>query len=155
MAFFTTDDQVKLYFEETGSGTPVVFVHEFAGDYRSWEPQVRHFAKRYRCITFNARGWPPSDVPPDVTAYSQARACEDIKYLLDHLKIDKAHIVGLSMGGFATLHFGFAYPGRARSLLVSGVGYGAEKDQRERFRSEAVVIAAKLEKDGMGAFAEA
>lgn len=154
MAFFTTNDRVKLYYEEIGSGTPVVFVHEFAGDYRSWEPQVRHFARRYRCITYNARGWPPSEVPSDVASYSQVRARDDITNLLDHLKIDKAHVVGLSMGGFATLHLGLSYPDRARSLLVSGVGYGAEKDQRERFRNEAVIIAAKLEKDGMAAFAE-
>jgi len=154
MPFLTTDDDVKLYYEETGSGTPVVFVHEFAGDYRSWELQVRYFARRYRCIVFNARGWPPSDVPGDVAAYSQARARDDIKSVLDHLEIDKPHVVGLSMGGFATLHFGLSYPDRARSLLVSGVGYGAEKDQRERFRTEAVVIADKLEKEGMAAFAE-
>jgi pimeloyl-ACP methyl ester carboxylesterase len=155
MAFLTTDDNVKLYYEDTGSGTPVIFVHEFAGDYRSWEPQVRHFARRYRCITFNARGWTPSEVPQNLTAYSQARARDDVKCVLDHLEIEKAHVVGLSMGGFATLHFGLSYPNRPRSLLVSGAGYGAEKDQRERFRNEAAVIANKLEKDGMAAFAEA
>lgn len=155
MAFLTTDDNVKLYYEDTGTGTPVVFVHEFAGDLRSWEPQVRHFARRYRCVAYNARGWTPSEVPQDVAAYSQARARDDIKCVLDHLKIDKAHVVGLSMGGFATLHFGLSYPERALSLVVAGVGYGAEKDQRERFRNEAVVIAGKLEKEGMAAFAEA
>jgi pimeloyl-ACP methyl ester carboxylesterase len=155
MPHLTTDDDVKLYYEDTGSGSAVVFVHEFAGDYRSWEPQVRQFARRYRCITFNARGWPPSEVPQGVASYSQARARDDIKCLLDHLKIEQAHVAGLSMGGFATLHFGLAYPNRARSLVVAGVGYGAEKDQRERFRDEAVVIAGKLEKEGMAAFAEA
>ena len=155
MAFLTTDDNVKLYYEDTGTGTPVIFVHEFAGDYRSWEPQVRHFARRYRCVAYNARGWTPSEVPQDVAAYSQARARDDIRCVLDHLKIDKAHVVGLSMGGFATLHFGLSYPERALSLVVAGAGYGAEKDQRERFRNEAVVIAGKLEKEGMAAFAEA
>jgi pimeloyl-ACP methyl ester carboxylesterase len=155
MPHLTTDDKVKLYYEETGSGTPVVFVHEFAGDHRSWEPQMRHFARRYRCIAFAARGWPPSEVPQDVAAYSQERARDDIRCVLDHLGIDKAHIVGLSMGGFATLHFGLTYPQRARSLLVAGVGYGAEKDQREKFRSEATIIAERLEKQGMAAFAEA
>jgi pimeloyl-ACP methyl ester carboxylesterase len=155
MALLTTDDNVKLYYEDTGTGTPVVFVHEFAGDYRSWEPQVRAFARRYRCIAYNARGWTPSEVPPDVASYSQARACDDIRAVLDALKIDKAHIVGLSMGGFATLHFGLTYPGRALSLVVAGCGYGAEKAEREKFRNEAQVIAAKLEKEGMPAFAEA
>ena len=86
-----TDDGVNLYYEETGSGTPVIFVHEFAGDFSSWELQVRHFCKRYRVITYNARGYPPSGVPRDVSAYSQNRAVADIKSVLDHLRIDRAH----------------------------------------------------------------
>jgi pimeloyl-ACP methyl ester carboxylesterase len=98
MPYATTDDGVKLYFEETGSGAPVIFVHEFAGDHRSWEPQMRHFGQRYRAITFGARGYPPSDVPEDPASYSQNRATDDIVAVLDHLKIDKAHVVGLSMG---------------------------------------------------------
>lgn len=155
MPHITTDDGVKLFVEETGSGTPVVFVHEFAGDYLSWEPQVRYLSRRHRCITFNARGWPPSDVPADVSMYSQDRAREDIRCVLDALSIKQAHIVGLSMGGFATLHFGLSYPDRALSLLVAGCGYGAERDQRERFRREADVIAGKLRTEGMAAFAEA
>jgi pimeloyl-ACP methyl ester carboxylesterase len=154
MPHLTTDDGVRLYYEETGSGTPVVLVHEFAGDCRSWEPQVRWLSRRYRCITFNARGRPPSDVPEDVSSYSQARACDDIRCVLDRLAVDKAHIVGLSMGGLATLHFGLAYPGRARSLLVAGAGYGSERAEQERFRNEAVVIADRLLTDGMAAFAE-
>ncbi|HJZ43026.1 MAG TPA: alpha/beta hydrolase [Hyphomicrobiaceae bacterium] len=155
MPHLSTDDGVRLYYEEAGSGAPVVFVHEFAGDHRSWEPQVRYFSRRYRCIAFNARGWPPSEVPESVARYSQARACDDIRSILDGLSIDKAHIVGLSMGGLATLHFGLTYPSRARSLLVAGAGYGSEPGEREKFREEAVVIAAKLEKEGMAAFAEA
>ena len=155
MPHLSTDDGVKLYYEENGSGAPVVFVHEFAGDYRSWEPQMCYFARRYRCIAFNARGWPPSEVPQDAARYSQARACHDIRSVLDGLKIDKAHIVGLSMGGLATLHFGLTYPKRVRSLLVAGAGYGSERSEREKFRNEATLIAGKLEKDGMAAFAAA
>jgi pimeloyl-ACP methyl ester carboxylesterase len=155
MPHLSTDDGVRLYYEETGRGAAIVFVHEFAGDLRSWEPQVRYFSRRYRCIAFNARGFPPSDVPQEVASYSQARACHDIRSLLDGLKIANAHIVGLSMGGLATLHFGLTYPDRALSLLVGGAGYGSEPAEREKFRAEAVVIAAKLEKEGMAAFAEA
>ena len=154
MPHLTTDDGVKLYFEETGGGTPVVFVHEFAGDCRSWEPQVRYLSRRYRCVTFNARGFPPSEVPDNVASYSQARACDDIRAVLDGLGIGKAHIVGLSMGGLATLHFGLAYPDRARSLLVAGAGYGAERSEQEKFRAEADVSAGKLENEGMAAFAQ-
>src|SRR5579883_1760122 len=113
MPHATADDGTKLYYEETGSGRPVIFVHEFAGDCRSWEPQLRRFGQRYRCIAFNARGYPPSDVPESPSAYSQNRAADDIAGVLDHLAIPRAHVVGLSMGGFATLHFGFRHADRA------------------------------------------
>ncbi|MEO8714058.1 MAG: alpha/beta hydrolase [Acetobacteraceae bacterium] len=126
MGHATTDDGVRLYYEETGSGTPVVFVHEYAGDGRSWEAQMRHFGQRYRAVMYNARGYPPSDVPQAVTSYSQNRAADDIAAVLNHLGVAAAHVVGLSMGGFATLHFGFRHPARARSLTVAGCGYGAE-----------------------------
>lgn len=149
MPHLTADDGVKLYFEETGSGIPVVFVHEFAGDHRSYEPQVRHFGKYFRCITYNARGYPPSDVPKDGAMYSQARARDDIRAVLDALSIDKAHIVGLSMGGFAALHFGFAYPERARSLMVGGCGYGAQPDKRAQFAMESEAAAKAFEEQGM------
>lgn len=153
MAYATTDDGVRLWFEETGSGAPVIFVHEFAADHRSWEAQMRHFGQRYRCITFGARGYPPSDVPEKPSSYSQIRATDDILAVLDHLKIPAAHVVGLSMGGFATLHFGFRHPTRALSLVVAGVGYGAEKEQQAKFKSEVEVVAKSLLEEGMVAFA--
>ncbi len=153
MPYATTDDGVKLYFEEVGAGTPIVFVHEFAADHRSWEAQMRHFGRRYRCITYSARGYPPSDVPEKTTSYSQSRATDDILAVLDHLKIERAHVVGLSMGGFATLHFGFRHPSRALSLVVAGVGYGAEKEQQARFKEEVGVVAKSLLEEGMAAFA--
>jgi pimeloyl-ACP methyl ester carboxylesterase len=130
MPYVTADDGVKIYYEEIGNGLPIVFVHEFAGDFRSYEAQVRYFARRYRCIAYNARGYPPSDVPDDEQAYSQDRARDDVRAVLDGLRIDQAHIVGISMGGFATLHFGMEYPSRACSLVVAGCGYGAEPGKR-------------------------
>ena len=154
MPHATADDGVRLYYEETGSGIPVIFVHEYAGDHRSWEPQMRHFGQRNRAITYAARGYPPSDVPEDVAKYSQVRAADDIGAVLDHLGIAQAHVVGLSMGGFATLHFGFRNAAQARSLVVAGCGYGAEPGQRERFRSEAEAIAAFIDAQGIPAFAE-
>jgi pimeloyl-ACP methyl ester carboxylesterase len=155
MPHLTTDDNIKLYYEQVGSGIPVVFVHEFAGDVRSYEMQMRYFGQRYRCIAFNARGYPPSDVPEDSKLYSQERARDDIRAVLDALKIDKAHIVGLSMGGFAALHFGFTYPDRARSLVIAGCGYGAEPDKRTQFTAEAEAAAKQFEQVGMAKAAEA
>jgi len=145
MPHLATDDGVRLYYEETGAGAPIVFVHEFADDCRGFEPQIRYFSRRYRCIAYNARGYPPSDVPEDPERYSQDRARDDIRAVLDTLKIDKAHIVGLSMGGFATLHFGFTYPERARSLVIAGCGYGAEPDKRAQFAEEAEISAKRFE----------
>jgi pimeloyl-ACP methyl ester carboxylesterase len=149
MPHLTADDAVRLYYEEAGSGIPIVFVHEFAGDHRAYEPQLRHFARHYRCIAYSARGYPPSDVPADPDAYSQFRARDDIRSVLDALSIDRAHVVGISMGGFATLHFGFTYPDRARSLVIAGCGYGAEQGQRAQFAAESDASAARFEHLGM------
>jgi pimeloyl-ACP methyl ester carboxylesterase len=149
MPTVTTDDGIGLYFEEAGSGLPIVFVHEFAGDHRSWEPQLRHFARRYRCIAYNARGYPPSDVPEEVERYSQERARDDVRAVMDALGIEQAHMVGNSMGGFAALHFGLAYPERARSLVVAGCGYGAHPDQRVAFQEQARTLARDMLEQGM------
>jgi pimeloyl-ACP methyl ester carboxylesterase len=154
MAYATTDDGVRLYYEDTGEGVPIVFVHEFAGDHRSWEPQVRFFGRRHRCIAYAARGYPPSDVPESVTSYSQRRAAADIAAVLDGAGIERAHVVGLSMGGFATLHFGLDHPERALSLVAAGVGYGAEKTREAAFRQAAEQAARGFETKGSRAFAE-
>ena len=151
MSHITTDDGVRLYVEQSGEGTPIIFVHEFAGDHRSWEPQVRYFSRRYRCVTYSARGYDPSDVPSDVEAYSQDRARDDICAVMDALDIETAHVVGLSMGGFATLHFGLHYPERALSLVVAGCGYGAEPDARAQFKSAAETMADRILAEGMAA----
>ena len=154
MAYATTDDGVRLHYEEAGEGVPVIFVHEFAGDHRSWEPQMRHFSRRHRCICFAARGYPPSDVPEKVESYSQKRAAADIVAVLDAAGVEKAHVVGLSMGAFATLHLGLDHPHRALSLVAAGVGYGAEKSREQQFRREAEEVAKVFETRGTPAFAE-
>lgn len=154
MAFANTDDGVRLFYDEVGAGTPMVFVHEFGGNWQSWEPQLRHFGRRHRCITFAARGYPPSDVPADVDRYSQARAVLDIVAVMDAAGVDRAHVVGLSMGGFAALHLGLDHPARARSLVVAGAGYGAEKQYESYFRDVSLEVAAQFEKQGSARFAE-
>ncbi len=154
MAFATADDGVRLYFEEAGRGDALVFVHEFAGDHRSFEPQVRFFSRRYRCLTFAARGYPPSDVPDDVERYGQKIAAADIIAVLDAAKVERAHIVGLSMGAFATLHAGLDFPNRAHSLVLAGIGYGAEPERDAEFRELSEQAAKAFEQRGSEAFAE-
>ncbi|HYZ31442.1 MAG TPA: alpha/beta hydrolase [Crenalkalicoccus sp.] len=149
MPSIRTSDGASLHYEETGSGTPLLFVHEFAGDIRSWEPQIRFFSRRYRCIAFNARGYPPSEVPADPKAYSQDRATDDIAEVIQSLGLAPAHVVGLSMGAFATLHLGLRYPKLARSLTAAGVGYGAAPGARAQFRAEVDATADRIAAEGM------
>src|SRR5438128_8870951 len=145
---------VNLYYEEAGAGLPLVFVHEFAGDYRSWRLQMRFFSRRYRTLAFNARGYPPSDVPTEPKAYSQDQAADDICGLLDALKLTKAHVCGLSMGGYATLHFGVRHPERALSLVVAGAGYGSVPGDRAKFHADAERTARRFAEDGMARTAD-
>ena len=140
---------ISIAYEEVGQGLPLVFVHEFAGDAQSWQPQMRFFGRRYRAIAYNARGYPPSEVPREVAAYSQEQAAEDIRGVLDALGIAKAHVCGLSMGGYATLHFGLRHPGRALSLVVAGAGYGSVAAERDKFRQDSDATVKRFEADGM------
>jgi pimeloyl-ACP methyl ester carboxylesterase len=123
-------DGTKLYYEEAGSGTPVVFVHEYAGDFRTWEPQMRHFSRMHRCVTYSQRGYPPSDVPQDGAKYGQDIARDDVVDLMDALKIDKAHVVGHSMGAATALHVGIHYAKRCLSVTAAGCGYGSSPDPK-------------------------
>ena len=142
---YADSDGVRLYYEETGKGEPIVFVHEFADDLHSWEPQVRFFSRRYRCIAFNARGYPPSDVPKSYKQYSQQGAADDIAGVMRHLKLRKAHIIGCSMGGYATVHFGLRYARMASSLTAIGVGYGSDADKRKQFLDDTEVMARRFQ----------
>ena len=145
---FANSKGLQLYYEEAGKGLPLVFVHEFAGDLRSWEGQMRHFSRRYRCIAFNARGYLPSDVPAAVAQYSQAIATDDIANVMRALGIRRAHVIGCSMGGYATLHFGLRYARMARSLTVIGAGYGSDRDKRAQFLRDTEVMAQRFEQLG-------
>jgi pimeloyl-ACP methyl ester carboxylesterase len=150
----TAFDGVRLHVEVSGDGPPLLFIHEFAGDHRSWQPQVDHFNERYRCIVFAARGFPPSDVPNDLAAYSQDHAVSDAVAVLDGLGVEQAHVVGLSMGGFAALHLVLRHPERTLSVVAGGTGYGAAPEARNQFRRECQAIADSIKSEGTAAFAE-
>ena len=152
----TADDGVKLYYEEAGTGDPILFLHEFGGHHLSWEPQVRYFSRRYRCIAYAARGWPPSDIPASADAYSQERAADDAAAVLQGLGIAKAHVVGLSMGATAAIEFGIRHPQMALSLTAAAAGSGASTDPaaKRKFQEECASFAARIEREGMPAMAE-
>lgn len=149
-----TNDGISLYYEEAGAGTPIIFIHEFGGDLRSYEAQLRHFSRRYRCVAFNARGFPPSDVPDDIKAYSQDRTLQDVCDVMDSLGIERAHLIGVSMGAFTALLLGMQQPKRVISLVLGGCGYGADPESSTGFRSQVMQGAGLIERSGMGVFAE-
>ena len=153
MAYATTRDGVRLFYETAGRGSPIVFVHEFGGNHWSWEPQMAYFSRRHLCVTYAARGFPPSDIPADAASYSQARAADDIVEVMDAAGIARAHLVGLSMGGFAVLHAGLRHPDRVLSITAAGAGYGAEKAHEAYFKGVSEQVATNFETRGAKDFA--
>ena len=135
---------VTLHIEETGSGEPIIFVHEFGGDTRSWQPQVEHFSLHYRCVVYNARGYPPSDVPEDETLYGQHLSTADLKGVLDALDIEQAFVVGLSMGAYTGLMLTMQYPERVRALVFASGGSGAYPETRKQFLADTTAVAEKI-----------
>ena len=138
MPHITARDGTRLYYEEAGSGTPVIFVHEYAGDYRTWEMQMRFFSRAHRCITYSQRGYPPSDVPSEGARYSQDIARDDVLAVMDALKADKAHVVGHSMGAYTALHVGIHTPARCISVVAAGCGWGSSPDVKKREEMKAL-----------------
>jgi pimeloyl-ACP methyl ester carboxylesterase len=144
---------IELYYEETGSGYPVVFCHEFGGDYRAWDPQVRFFDRLYRCVTYSHRGFPPSAVPRRLEDYSQELLIEDLRSLVaDQLGISSAHFVGFSMGGSVVLNFALKHPALCKSIVV--VGTGAGSTNRERFEQDVQNVLGLIRSQGITRFAE-
>ena len=146
---YIQSDGARLYYEAAGTGTPIVFLHEFSGDLWSWEKQIQHFSRRYRCIAFNARGYPPSDVPASPSRYSHKRAVDDVAVVMRHLRISKAHIVGCSMGSRTTLDFGLRYPRMATSLTMIGIGSGGDPRDSAAFTRDAEARAKLYEEGGL------
>jgi pimeloyl-ACP methyl ester carboxylesterase len=143
---------VKLYYEVEGQGPALVLVHEFAGSTRSWAPQVAAFRGRYRVLTYNCRGYPPSTVPGDPGAYSQDLSVEDLRRLLEHLRMEEVFLLGFSMGGGIALNFAIRHPGGVRALVLVGTGSGSE--DRSKFAAEFGAVADRLEREGAAAVAD-
>jgi pimeloyl-ACP methyl ester carboxylesterase len=153
MPYISAPDGVRLYYEEAGSGSAVVFMHEYAGDYRSWEPQMRHFSRSHRCVSYSQRGYPPSDVPEQAARYGQTIARNDVIALMDALEIGKAHVVGHSMGAYTALHVGINAPARCISVVAAGCGWGSTPDasKREEMKALAAETGKMFAEEGIAA----
>ena len=145
---------ISLYYEESGQGDAIVFAHEFSDDCRSFAGQVAHFAPRYRCVVYNARGFAPSEAPEALDAYSLEHSVEDMTGLMRHLGIDRAHVVGISMGSMTTLQFGLRHPDMARALVICGTGPGDTARAKARFEAEIEDFIADIETRGWPQVAE-
>jgi len=152
---FVMSDGVRLYYETTGEGPPIVFAHESAADARQWAGQVAALSSRYRCITYNARGYPPSDVPPEDVAYGHVPAWRDLAAVVERAAGGSAHVVGLSMGAYAGLMLGLERPDLVRSLCLAGGGTGSTRGPNEGLRIAMGKLADLFEAEGGAAGARA
>ncbi len=145
---FAQSDGARIYYEEAGRGTPILFIHEFGGDLRSWDEQMRHFGRSWRCLRWDARGYPRSEAPQAENLYGQDFFNRDAIAVLDAAGVDKAHVVGLSMGGYTALMLAAKYPARVISCVAAGAGSGALKSSRAQFIAEAKANAATMDRAG-------
>jgi 3-oxoadipate enol-lactonase len=119
MPYVRTDDRVKLYYEEHGEGTPLVLAHGIGMNADLWDTNRDALGVHHRLVLWEPRGHARSDSPDDPAKYSFARWALDLKAVLDHLRISKAHVGGLSLGGGIATRFTLRFPRRVRSLIVT------------------------------------
>lgn len=151
---YAQSGDVRLYYEEVGTGTPIVFVHEMASDIRQWEQPLRYFGRQFHCIAYNARGYVPSDVPTHDEDYLYDRMAEDIGAVMDHLGLAEAYIVGWSMGAYAALIFALRHPERCLGVVATGVGSGSPRAETAQFRETMAGIAQLYREQGSAHVAE-
>ena len=118
-------DGTGLNVRVRGEGHPVVFLHELLCGSCGFEPVIDLLERDWQCVSFDARGFPPSDVPDLPGAYSQDAAGSDLFDVMDHCGLDTAHVVGVSMGASAALHAALTVPRRVRTLTLVSIGTGS------------------------------
>lgn len=137
------DDGTRIHYQDKGNakGEAILFLHEYAGDPRSWAPQVKALKKHYRCLVPAARGYRPSGIPTADAAYGHDIAAEDARAVLDAAKVKKAHVVGLSMGAYTGLMLALKHSRRVLSLVAASGGSGSHPRRNPKFRLEAAALA--------------
>jgi pimeloyl-ACP methyl ester carboxylesterase len=142
---------VSLYYEVAGAGPPLLFVHAFPVGRGMWAPQVEFFARHFRVIVYDCRGFGRSEAPTAPAAYSPTHSVEDARGLLAHLGAVPAAVCGLSMGGNIALNLGLAHPAAVRALVLCDTGAGSADPAAFRTRC---VEYAETSRRGMDGFFE-
>ena len=135
MPYYQSGD-IRLYYEEHSQGESIIFLHGFTLDHRVWEPQVKFFSASYRVIVVDARGHGKSDAPK--TDYGRTYRIDDLVKLFEHLKIKKAHLVALSMGGSTAIGFALKHQEMLKSLTLVSTGAAGFKPGRKVARVDEV-----------------
>jgi len=123
---FATVEGGEIYYEVSGTGEPLIFIHGNAGDRRHWDHQFLPLAIKYKVVRYDVRGYGNSSLPETGQPYSDTR---DLGRLMDHLEIEQAHIIGWSMGSGIAVDFSITHPNRVLSLISVGPwvnGYRSE-----------------------------
>lgn len=145
-------DNVRIFYEDSGDGMPILLSHGFGASTGMWDGQVEVFADRYRLIRWDMRGHGRTECPDDLGYYSQAHTADDMCALLDHLELETAVIAGHSLGGFMSLAFNVAHPDRVKALILQGCGPGYRSDSaRETWNERAEARARSLVEGGLNA----
>jgi pimeloyl-ACP methyl ester carboxylesterase len=145
-------DGVRVWFEDRGRGAAVLLTHGYGATLRMWEPQWEALGERFRLIAWDVRGHGQSDAPEDASLYSEAAAVGDMAAILDACDVSVAVVGGLSLGGYLSLAFHLAHPGRTRALMLfdTGPGYRSEEGRR-RWNAMADELARGLDERGFTA----
>jgi proline iminopeptidase len=117
---------VSLFYEESGSGPPLLLIHAFPVGRGMWEPQVPFFGAHYRVVTYDCRGFGRSEAPTAPGAYSLPLSVGDARGLLAHVGALPAVVWGLSMGGSIALNLALTHPTSVRALVLCATGAGSE-----------------------------
>ncbi len=143
-------NSVRIYYEDNGSGPPILLSHGYGATSAMWGGQVEGFAGRYRLITWDMRGHGQSDSPADAALYSEAETVADMAAILDEAQVSRAVVGGLSLGGYMSLAFHRAHPERVHGLLLFDTGPGYRNpDGREAWNERAERRALSFEKNGL------
>jgi len=117
MPYAIASDGTRLYYEQLGSGEPLLLINGQGGDHHGWDPVRAEFADRYRVIVFDHRGTGQSDKPEE-PPYTTRGFAQDTIAILDVLGLERAHAYGISMGGRICQWLGIDYPDRLGSLVL-------------------------------------